>query len=133
MSKDATVVKSPKGGIINVALCEPNTLSKNPSTGYLWSGAETAWIVSSLTGQTVYFCNTGVRQICIMPFAHGWHHFVAVLSKVLNQEVIFFQSFKGGLSFRTSQHTGLDYPKKMARADVALINGLALPAGWKSK
>ena len=127
------MVKSPKGGIINVALCKPNTLSKNPSTGYLRSGAETAWIVSSLTGQTVYFCNTGMRQICITPFAHGWHRFVAMLSKVLNQEAIFFQSFKGGLSFGSSQHTGLDYPKKMARADVAPINRPALPAGQKSK
>ena len=90
---DTMTLKTPKGGLINVALRDPTTLTEHPTTGYLHSN-NNSWIVSTLTGRTTFFSNTRIRQICITPFTHGWHHFVTVLSEVFNQPLLFVQLYK---------------------------------------
>ena len=130
--RDATTLKTPKGGLINVALRDPTTLSENPTTGYLRS-KDNPWIMSTLTGGTSFFSNTGIRQICITLFAHGWHRFVTVLSEVFNQPLFFVQSYKGGVAFSTSRFEGDTTPKKRARKGVAPIDGPAIKGNETSK
>jgi hypothetical protein len=128
-----TSLKSPKGGIINVALREPASLSLNPNSGYLRSKENSSWILASLTGKVAYFSNSGIRQICVTPFAHGWYRFVAVLAAVFQQPILYFQSFKGGVTFGTNRSKSSGYAKKKPRQHVAPIDGSSLKDGDASK
>ncbi|KAF9779575.1 hypothetical protein BJ322DRAFT_1024444 [Thelephora terrestris] len=126
---DVTSLKSPKGGIINVALREPASLSLNPNSGYLRSKENSSWILASLTGQVTYFSNSGIRQICVTPFAHRWYRFVAVLAAVCEQPILYFQSFKGGVTFGTNRLKRSGYANKKPRQHVAPIDGSSLKDG----
>ena len=132
---DITTFKTPKGGIINVALKDPASLSVITNTGYLCSTEHNTWIVSTLSGQTTYYSSSNIRQICIRPFAHGWHQFTAVLAKTYGQQALFFPSFKGGLTFGTSQFepNGTSIPKKRTKHLVAPIEIATLRADQESE
>ncbi|KAF9777705.1 hypothetical protein BJ322DRAFT_1084037 [Thelephora terrestris] len=130
---DITTLVVPKGGIVNVALRDPATLSLNPTTGYLRSQENSSWVVASLNGQAAYFANSGIRQICVTPFAHGWHRFVAVLANVFQQRVLYFQSFKGGVTFGTSRFKGGPSTKRKGRQNMAPIDGPTLKEGDTSE
>ena len=96
---DNVSFKSPPGGIINVALADPSTLAFDSDTGYLCSTSGQAWIMSSVVGQTTYFSSGKIPQICVLPSAHGWHRLVAVLAAVSGNSTLYFQSFRGGVTF----------------------------------
>ena len=129
------MIKSPKGGFVNVALADPSSLSSDAS-GYLLSKQRKSWVVSTLLGQTTHFSASDIRQICIAPFAQGWHRFAAVLAKVYGQDVLFFQSFRGGITFSTNRFksSGLLPGRAGKRANglVAPIPGSALENGVDS-
>lgn len=55
---DSTSIRSPKGGIINVALVGPANLSVDRKPGYLWSRKHNSWVVGTLLGQTSYYNNS---------------------------------------------------------------------------
>lgn len=131
---DNTTIKWPKGGVINVALADPTSLSVDPKTGYLMSEVNKTWVVSSLLGQTTYFSHSIIRQICITPFSHGWYRFASVLSKVYGQDALFFQSFMDGLTFGTNRYesTGLSVAGKRAKSHSAPIEGSTIKAGGDS-
>ena len=130
-------IKSPKGGIKNVALADPDSLTFSEKTGYLWSKATGSWVVSTLLGQTEYFHNEdeGIRQICVTPFTQGWHRFTAVLGIVSGQRALFFQSWKGGITFGTNRYgsNGLSVVAKRDKTNCAPIEGTLLKAGKESK
>ena len=54
----STSIKSPKGGVINVALTDPTDLSVDYKSSYLWSQKHNSWVVSTLLGQTMYYSNS---------------------------------------------------------------------------
>jgi len=47
---DNTTIKWPKGGVINVALADPTSLSVDPKTGYLMSEVNKTWVVTVVHG-----------------------------------------------------------------------------------
>ena len=104
---DNTSIKTPRGGILNVALADPASLYFDTATGYLSSREEQTWVVSTLLGETEFYNNTGnIRQISITPFSHGWYRFAAVLGEVLGKTVLYFQSWEGGITFGTNRFNG---------------------------
>lgn len=133
--KDVTTLKNPKGGIINIALSDPSKLFINPTYGYLSMSESKSWVVNTLLGQTTYHSTTNIRQICITPFAHGWHRFVAVLAKVCQKPKLFFPSFKGGITFGTSRIEGESRanPKRRSKGSAAPIDGPVIRTDQNSK
>lgn len=131
---DNTTLKSLKGGIINVTITDLTTLSVNDKTGYLMSNAKQSWAVSTLLGRTTHFSNSHIRQICITPFTHGWFRFTSVLSSVFNQDCLYFQSWKDGITFGTSQTdpNGSETTRRRRKNRVAPIEGPIIPAGQDS-
>jgi hypothetical protein len=115
---------------MNVALADPDCLSFDEYSGCLWSGKAQSWVVSSLLGRTTYFCNSkkSIRQICVIPFTHGWYRFVAVLGKVSGETALYFGSWRGGISFQAHRHHsgGLAVPGKRGERNVAPIEGSQL-------
>lgn len=97
------MIKSPRAGIVNVALADPSDFSINANSQYLWSVRHDAWVMSSLVGKTTYFSTGPIRQICINPYKQGWYRFTSVLAEVCKHDTLYFQSFRGGISFAGSQ------------------------------
>ena len=126
-------MRSPKGGIVNVALQNPGSLCVNPKTGYLSSKATNPRVLSTLLGETTYFSTNGIEQICLTPSAHGWHRFVAVLAQVYGQGALFFPSYKGGVSFGRGFNNNSNTHKKRGKAPGAPIEGPLLKQGQESK
>lgn len=135
---DNTSIISPRGGIVNVALADPASLSFQ-SEGYLWSNHSNSWVLSSLMGRTTYFPSSGIRQICAIPFSQGWHRFTAVLAEVLGHNTVHFQSFRGGVTFGTNRYqsngntNGIASAVKQKKGQIAPIKGSSLPAGQEGK
>ena len=102
---DSTSIRTPKGGVINIALANPTDLSVDQKSGYLWSQKHNSWVVSSLLGQTTYYSNTtkAIHEVCITPFTHGWYQFTALLGQVYGELNLSFQTWKGGVTFGTSR------------------------------
>ena len=90
--------------------------------------------ISTLLGQTTYFSAADIRQICITPFSHGWYRFVAVLAKVYGQQVLYFPSFKGSITFGTNRYdsNGIVTTAKQGKSSVAPIVGSVLKHGEDS-
>jgi len=126
---DKTFVKSPVGGIVNIALADPSSVTFDPETRYLFSTTHKTWVLSSLVGQTTHF-SAGTRpQICVAPSAHGWHRLTALLAKVCNHNVLYFQSFRDGVTFSASSYdtSGLAPAEKSVKGVVAPIMGSLIP------
>ena len=119
---DNSSIKSPKGGIKNVALADPDSLTFSEKTGYLWSKGTRSWVLSTLLGQTEYFHNEdeGIHQICVTPFTQGWHRFTAVLGKVSGQCALFFQLWKGRITFGTNNY-GLNGLSVVAKCNKPIV------------
>jgi hypothetical protein len=132
---DNTTIKSPKGGIVNVALADPSSFSVHAGSGQLWSEKHRSWVLSSLVGQTTYFSPSDIRQICVTPFSHGWYRFVAVLATVYGQRSLYFPSFKGGITLGTNRYdsNGFGTTARQGKAHVAPIIGSVLKQGEKSR
>ena len=128
------MLKSPKGGLINVALRDPSSLAVNLRTGYLWSKGDNSWVVSTLLGETTHFSSGDIKQICVIPFAHGWHRFAAILAMVYGERALFVPSFKGGITFGTTQWGKVCLPAlgKNGESGVAPIDGSMLKSDQDS-
>lgn len=130
------LIKSPRAGIINVALADPATLSIHKDSQYLWSKRHDAWVMTSLVGKTAHFSASNIRQICVRPFMQGWLRFVAVLAEVCNHDTLHFQSFRGGITFGSSTYssngnrTGVS--TTVEKGEVAPVKGSRLGEHEKS-
>ena len=58
---DITSIKSPLGGIKNVAPADPACFSVDEKSGYLWSQKDQSWVVSTLLGQTSTLARPSAR------------------------------------------------------------------------
>ena len=61
-----------------------------------------SWVFGSLLGESTHVSNGKIKQICIKPFAHGWHRFTGVIAAVSGYTTLHVQSSKGGVTFGTS-------------------------------
>ena len=123
---------------MNVALSDPSDLMVDAKSGYLWSQKHNSWVVSTLLGQTTYYSNspTAIRQICIIPFTHGWYWFTAILGQVYGEPILLFPSWKGGFSFSTNRYdsNGFSVPGKSGKGgSTAPIEGSILKKGKESQ
>lgn len=100
---DNNTIVSPLSGIVNVALSNPASLSLHSKSGYLWSNKANTWVFGSLVGRTTHYSADGIRQICITPFSEVWYRFSAVLAEVCGHHAIYFQSYKGGVTFGSNR------------------------------
>ena len=132
---DNTRIKHPKGGIVNVALVDPSTLYFDTDGGYLRSKETQSWVFGSLLGETTHFSNGKIKQICVKPFAHGWHRFMAVIAAVSGFKTFHVQSFKGGVTFGTSLYQAAPekIPKKVYAAPVQGTGLQPGANGWSSQ
>ena len=73
------------------------------------------------------------KQICLTLSAHGWHRFIAVLAQVYRQRILFFPSFKDGISFGNSHYSNTKSPRKRAKPPGAPIEGPLLKKGQESE
>ena len=121
---------TPRGRIVNVALANPACLSFDRETGDLRSNANQSRVIGTLMGRTTSYCNSKmtVRQVSITPFAQGWLRFTAVLGKISNQSILYFRSWKGGVSFgaSSSNSSGRANPRRQKKSEESLTDGLAL-------
>lgn len=118
---------------MNVALQDPHKFFFNPTIVFFSSKATKSWIVSSLLGETTYY--SAGKQICVAPSAHGWHRFVVVLAQVLGQHVLYFPSYRGGVSFANNRFdTGPPNNNKWSKGPPSPIGGPVLaenqPSEW---
>lgn len=122
---------------MNVALAQPSSLSVHKKSGYLWSNVAQSWVVSTMCGQSTYYsnCNDTIRQISVTPFSHGWYRFAAVLAEVYGQSMLYFQSWKGGVTFGTNRFdsNGFAAGGKSGKNGIAPIEGSILKHGKQSK
>lgn len=97
--------------------------------GYLWSKVTNSWVLTSLTGLSTYYSTSGIRQICVTPFAHGWLRFAAVLAQMCGVRSVFVPSFQGGISFAVSRFPGVGVPTPTVAKGVlsAPIAGSLIP------
>jgi hypothetical protein len=125
---DSVAIKAPIGGIVNMSLADPSMFSFNDK-GYLWSKATNSWVLTSLTGLSTYYSTSGIRQICVTPFAHGWLRFAAVLAQMCGVRSVFVPSFQGGISFAVSRFPGVGVPTPTVAKGVlsAPIAGSLIP------
>jgi hypothetical protein len=126
---DNTSIKSPRAGMINVAIANPSTLSIHTTSGYLWSNRTNSWVMSTLMGKTTYFPTSNYRQICITPFTHGWYRFTSVLAEVCGHDTLHFQTFMGGVTFGTSTYqtrgniSGISTEGKEKKGEITPVKG----------
>ena len=108
-----------------MALADPLSLAINPANGYLSTAHNESWVMSTLLGQTTHFSSTGIRQICVTPYTHGWYRFAAVLAEVCGHDTLFFQSFRGGITFGTNrfESNGIPVTGKPKKGEVAPVKG----------
>ena len=128
---DKTSIKSPMGGIINIALADPLSFAIDPKYGYLTSAAEKNWVLCSLMGQTTYYSTGKIKQICVAPFPHGWYWMTALLADLCNHDVLYFQSFREGITFSNSKYetNRVFVPEHPENGVVAPIKGSLTPNG----
>ena len=125
---DSTKVKYPAGGIVNVSLADPATMYFDANAGYLRSKETESWVFGTLVGETTHFSNGSIKQICVKPFAHGWHRFMAVVAAVSGSKMFHVQSFKGGVTFGSPRYA-IAPEKKPKKVYAAPVEGPGLPKG----
>lgn len=99
--KDVVEITSPKGGIVNIAVADPEKLMMRGS--FICSKKRKTFVVASLVGVTTRFYNdgSGSSHICVRPFYHSWPRFTAVVKQVLGANTLYFRSCSGGIVFGT--------------------------------
>jgi hypothetical protein len=119
---------------VNIAVADPSMFKFQK--GYLISDQPRSFVFGSLTGVTTFFNNEshiGFREICIKPFFHNWPRFTAVLGSVLDTDLLYFRTWKGGIVFGVGQSSscGWKVTRSMDPA-CAPINGAILPISDES-
>ena len=112
-------------------IADPATLYFDPDTGYLGLKETQSWVFGTLLGETMHFSNGKIKQICVKPFAHGWHRFMAVIAVVSGYMTFHVQSFGGGVTFRKSLYNP-PVEKKPKKVYTAPVQGLGLQQGVNS-